>query len=646
MDGAMDEVVADACEMMLRDSEAVQRLAKENRSLAEKIRDWIGDFVEKVRAAFAGDRATHAEARARLDRMDALQQLWDDALVDAAKANAAKENTAGDGGVQEQARQAYENTNLAEDSEVYDYDFLTSLPDMRITELPEVPMIRDAGGKVNSAAVITEGMKNARSVGGERDGKLYVQNAYTGRQLRIDTSSIRHGLNGGINRLLTNARLGAVIGDVVQNAVPVNALHNKAKGLAGTYAMAAYANDSRNREFVAIVTVEQRSGNISGLESYDVTHAVSGRQKNSSQADTKSQGVYPIKAAEISIADFLSIVNSTHQSILSDDVLQHLGETRNPNGDYSGQVKFSPREPGDEMHDGVIAQEITSGKTSIKQVAGLFKDKNVKFGKANIDVGGGRFNLVTEYLAERGTENMVFDPYNRGIDENTETLRYLQSGNHADTATCANVLNVIREADARANVILEVAKCIGDNGTAYFTVYEGDGSGVGKRTSAGWQNNRKTPDYIDEISRYFDHVQRKGKLIIATQPKSHLPKASWEVEPGRGVQYSERDNTRTERDILADATDGDANTVREMEMLREYKEKLGRYTALAQRLEQQRELVQTAESKDERLRAKNRADNLASLRRLDLCRALICTPPAARSRRAAVIPNDAKSPHR
>lgn len=536
MDGAMDEVVADACEMMLRNTEAVQRLANENRSLAEKIRDWIGDFVKKLRAAFKGDRATHDEARAMLDRMVELQRLWDDALVDAAKANAANENTAGDGGVQEQARQAYENKNLAEDSEVYNYGFLTSLPDMRITRLPEVPMIRDTGGKVNSAVVITEGMKNARGVGGERDGKIYVQNAYTGRQLRIDTSSIRHGLNGGVNRLITNARLGAVIGDVVQNAVPVNALYNKAKDVMGTYAMAAYANDSRNREFVAIVTVEQRSGNISGLESYDVTHAVSGRQKNSSQADTKSQGVYPIKAAKISIADFLSIVNSTHQSILSDDVLQHFRESRNPNGDYSGRVKFSERE-----RDDVVSQEITSAKTSIKQVAGLFKDKNAKFGKTNIDVGGGRFNLVTDYLAERGTKNMVFDPYNRGADENTATLRYLQNGGRTDTATCANVLNVIREPDARANVILEVAKCIRDGGTAYFTVYEGDGSGEGRQTSSGWQNNRKTADYVSEIERYFDNVQRKGKLIIATNPKEHLPKASWEVEPGHGVQFSVRD---------------------------------------------------------------------------------------------------------
>ena len=58
-----------------------------------------------------------------LDRMVELQKLWDDALVDAAKVKAAKENNAGDGSVQEQARQAYENKNLAEDSEVYNMVF-------------------------------------------------------------------------------------------------------------------------------------------------------------------------------------------------------------------------------------------------------------------------------------------------------------------------------------------------------------------------------------------------------------------------------------------------------------------------------------------------------------------------------------------
>ena len=44
--------------------------------------------LQSAVAAFKGDRATHDEARAMLDRMVELQKLWDDALVDAAKTKA------------------------------------------------------------------------------------------------------------------------------------------------------------------------------------------------------------------------------------------------------------------------------------------------------------------------------------------------------------------------------------------------------------------------------------------------------------------------------------------------------------------------------------------------------------------------------
>ena len=236
---------------------------------------------------------------------------------------------------------AYAGRSMTEDREIYSYDFLTALPDMQVTRLPEIDRIRNDAGQIVKADVVAEGMKNARSVGTERDGKVFVRNAYTGKNVLVTVNSIRHGLNGGLNRQLTNARLGAVIGDVVRNAVPINALNNKANGVNGTYAMAAYATDSKGREFVAIVTVEQYSGNISGLEAYDVTHAVSGRQKNGSPADTKSQGFYPSTATTISIANLIENVNRTHQSILSDDVLARLGDERDPGGFYTGQVRYS-----------------------------------------------------------------------------------------------------------------------------------------------------------------------------------------------------------------------------------------------------------------------------------------------------------------
>ena len=59
---------------------------------------------------------------------------------------------------------------------------------------------------------------------------------------------------------------------------------------------------------------------------------------------------------------------------------------------------------------------------------------------------------------------------------------------------------------------------------------------------AGWKNNRKTADYMDEIKRYFDSVERRGKLIIASNPKADLPKALWEVQPGDAVRYSAADD--------------------------------------------------------------------------------------------------------
>lgn len=77
--------------------------------------------------------------------------------------------------------------------------------------------------------------------------------------------------------------------------------------------------------------------------------------KKSSQVDTKSPGVYPIEATTISIAHLLEIVNSTHQSLLSEDVLAHFGETRNPDGVYSDKVLFSER-TSDERLDKLLEE--------------------------------------------------------------------------------------------------------------------------------------------------------------------------------------------------------------------------------------------------------------------------------------------------
>lgn len=82
---AVDEVVADACEMMLKDSKAVEQLARENRSLAERIRQWIRKWVRSLKAAMEGLSADRPESRAMMQYAQELQEIWDNALVDAVR---------------------------------------------------------------------------------------------------------------------------------------------------------------------------------------------------------------------------------------------------------------------------------------------------------------------------------------------------------------------------------------------------------------------------------------------------------------------------------------------------------------------------------------------------------------------------------
>ena len=309
----------------------------------------VSQYLQENWEQYEVDGQWNAAARQALDQERSGRRRYSISAPEATK-NSAPDVT-----------NAYQNVNLAEDSEVYNYEFLADLPDMNVVQLPEIAVILNAAKDVDKAAVVEQGIKNARSVGTERAGKVYVANRYTGRELRVDVKTIRHGLEGDRNRLLTNGRLASVIGDVIQNAVPVNALYDATNGLEGTYAMAGYATDSKGREFVAIITVEQHSGDVSQIDVFDVAHSVNGRQKRDARPDTKSQGVYPLTyTSKISISDLLSVVKDTFQSILSDDVLSYFNEGRSPWGYYSDRTKFSISGTQDSDGSVVLAYEADS----------------------------------------------------------------------------------------------------------------------------------------------------------------------------------------------------------------------------------------------------------------------------------------------
>ena len=188
-----------------------------------------------------------------------------------------------------------------------------------------------------------------------------------------------------------------------------------------------------------------------------------------------------------------------------------------------------------------ISQGHDSAATSIKQTPGGMKKVDWVSGTVNVDIGGGRFDDATDWLRERGVENLVFDPFNRDAEHNRKVAERVRD-EKADTATCHNVLNVIDTESSRANVILQAAKAIKPDGVAYFTTYEGDKSGIGKDKGHGrWQNNRRTKDYVSEIERYFDDVQVRNKVIYARKPKVTTEQSLWDFDgtfSGNGIRFS------------------------------------------------------------------------------------------------------------
>jgi len=79
-------VVADGCEMMLKDSQAIQKLVEQDRSLAQKVLDWLRNFIDKLRKAFDGVSYEHREAallmqKGTLKYLEGLQEMWDQALM-------------------------------------------------------------------------------------------------------------------------------------------------------------------------------------------------------------------------------------------------------------------------------------------------------------------------------------------------------------------------------------------------------------------------------------------------------------------------------------------------------------------------------------------------------------------------------------
>ena len=357
---ALDEVVADGCEMMLRRTKVMQAMAEQKPGLFQAVKEWMQEWIQAVKEAFLGVSEVHDEARAvaqmETERLEKLVELWDKGLMEASE-RAAKSPAREGGAVKYQEREddlSYENlpaNAFFTDSRIYDYDFLTAQKPMKISSMPPIPHWSMTAKEIRDNAR-DSAEKNLAKIG-KKDGNTYaVKNTYTGREIQVGMGAIRHSLAAD-NRadLVIKSRIISISGDLVQNAIPINGLVKENPQADGTYAMLGIAT-SEDATFAAVITVDQFS-NVTEMEPIDVAHAINGRIKREDWSSSKDQ---PFRdnssrlpqSSEITIAQVLDVVNETYKGILSDDVLKHFDEERPTTGYYHGRVLFQER---DELPD-------------------------------------------------------------------------------------------------------------------------------------------------------------------------------------------------------------------------------------------------------------------------------------------------------
>jgi hypothetical protein len=160
-------------------------------------------------------------------------------------------------------------------------------------------------------------------------------------------------------------------------------------------------------------------------------------------------------------------------------------------------------------------QTISSAQTCNRnQVPALFRRVRWKRDTVNVDIGGCA-GAASRFLTKRGVRNQVFDPYHQDDSTNSHALQIRS----ADTATLANVLNVINSARCRRQALRRARTALRPGGEVLISVYEGDQSGRSRATSRGHQENRPLTSYLAEVRKVFPGARIEGGIIRGRRPR-------------------------------------------------------------------------------------------------------------------------------
>lgn len=404
---ALEEVVADGCEMMLRDSKAIRQLAEENRTLFEKVRDWMTRFFDALRKAFEGVEAVHQESVHMMENYaEELQKLWDDALTAAVK-NAKESGQKNSAPAGADVRLSVQDGRLtAESTERERYELLKDVS-IRLASVNEdaVKGVRLEDYNTRKKSAVIPGFRAlAKQLGilnvDLQNSEIGFPFQFSGKNLE---KSLHHQLEYG-GTYQDYVRMMSCFNDLVENAVPIEVHTDKKAGTARekadlkqVYVLVGAYTDAKNTVPVQF-EVKEFVGNDAKLYLSVVLTKIDSEVLGTSEAAKTAVPISLLPESTISLRQLFENVNPADGRFLKyvpDGFLNEAQKDakaqalRQQEQEYAGYgVKFSDRD--------------SAGRELSAEQAEYFKDSKVR------DKDG---NLLVMYHGSPNAGFTVFEPY-------------------------------------------------------------------------------------------------------------------------------------------------------------------------------------------------------------------------------------------
>ena len=382
-DVALDEVVAEACENMLRDSDAMEQLIAQHpaeaKTFLEKVKQFFTDIVNAIRAAFGGsDTSRSREATALMQQAEEYLDIcekWSKALQDTAEISGRMDRQTGDEDIRYSLRET-------DDGKPYTL--------------------------IDASEIQGENIKDSDTIG--RKARIYMKERYKGVVLPVGKTKSAYVRRDGINEY-TNPAKYVDAGTYSSKMLAATELDNLLKG---SEYLRWRADDGHHKDAVR------------GWTYWKTVFAVRDSKTNEVNVYEGEVQIKRIERGDL-FHDITHIKNITNDNIGQSIIMDAKSVGDNASiAPSDGSVKFSLRENVEQTKDLVAVHNLTEEKllkalklggfpmpsiavTKSSIGHNTFGDISLVFGRETIDPKASRKNKV--YSADAWTPTFPIIEY-------------------------------------------------------------------------------------------------------------------------------------------------------------------------------------------------------------------------------------------